>query len=334
MGSAMDVLFERDTDPELIKTRTVAIVGFGNQGHAHAANLRDRGVRVIVAVRENSPSRERALAAGHDVRSIEDTVKAADLIMNLAPDETQPELHARAIAPHLGPEKMLAFGHGFSIHFQRIVPPAENDVILVAPVGPGHLLRARFLEGSGIPCVIAVGQDRSGRARAIALSYAAALGGGRAGIMETTFREECETDLFGEQAVIVGGVSKLIAAGFETLVEAGYPEELAYFECAHQMKLLVDLIHAHGIAGMRERISNTARYGDLTRGPRIIDDGVKARMKEALAEIQSGAFADEWTREYQSGKKTLARLSEEAANHPIEEVGARLRALAGIEKKD
>jgi ketol-acid reductoisomerase len=329
----MKLLFEGDADLELIKQKTVAIVGFGNQGHAHAANLRDRGVKVIVALREGSRSRARAAEAGHQILTIAEAVRAADLIMNLAPDEAQPEIHQREIAPNLASRKILAFGHGFAIRFQKIVPPKDNDVILVAPVGPGHLLRSRFQKGAGIPCLIAVENDASGSARALALSYAAAIGGGRAGIIESTFREECETDLFGEQAVIVGGVSRLITAGFETLVEAGYPAELAYFECAHQMKLLTDLIHAHGIAGMRERISNTARYGDLTRGPRIVDDSVKARMKEALEEIRSGAFAEEWTRENAAGKPHLKALEDEAARHPIEEVGARLRALTAAKNE-
>lgn len=324
----MQLLFEGDADLELIKARTVAIVGFGNQGHAHAANLRDRGVKVIVAVRDQSQSGAKARAAGHDVRSIPEAVRAADVIMNLAPDEVQADLHQQFIAPNLSAGKALAFGHGFSIHFKKIVPSKENDVLLIAPVGPGHLLRSRFEKGAGIPCLIAVGNDASGSARALALSYAAAIGGGRAGIIESTFRDECETDLFGEQAVIVGGVSRLITAGFETLVEAGYPAELAYFECSHQMKLLTDLIHSHGIAGMRERISNTARYGDLTRGPRIVDDSVKARMKEALAQIQSGEFAEEWVRENIAGKPKLTELTNIAAAHPIEEVGKKLRALA------
>jgi ketol-acid reductoisomerase len=323
----MKVLLEADADLTLIAHEDVAIVGFGNQGAAHAANLRDRGVRVIVGAREESPSGRRALEEGFDVRSVALAVRASTVIMNLTPDEAQAAVHAREIAPNLRSGSVLAFGHGFSIRFDRIVPPKDADVILVAPVGPGHLLRRRFEEGGGIPSLIAVHQDASGRARALALSYAAAIGSGRAAILETTFREECETDLFGEQAVIVGGVSRLIAAGFETLLEAGYPEELAYFECAHQMKLLVDLIHERGIAGMRRAISNTARYGELTRGPRIIDDGVKARMKEALAEIQSGAFAEEWTKEHRSGAKQLRELTEKAAEHPIERVGERLRAL-------
>lgn len=323
----MQVLFDRDADISIIQKHTVAIVGFGNQGHAHAANLQDRGVRVLVGLREDSSSRKKAIDAGHQVLNIEEATQNATVVMNLAPDEAQAEIHEKSIAPHLQAGAVLAFGHGFSIRFQRIQPRSDTPVILVAPVGPGHLLRSRFVEGGGIPVLIAAENDPHKKARALALSYAAAIGGGRAGIIESTFTEECETDLFGEQAVIVGGVSRLITAGFETLVEAGYPEELAYFECAHQMKLLVDLIYAHGISGMRERISNTARYGDLTRGPRIIDESVKTRMKEALAEIQSGAFAEEWIREYSGGKQRLRALTEAGKTHPIEDVGARLRAL-------
>ncbi|MCK6544914.1 ketol-acid reductoisomerase [Myxococcota bacterium] len=323
----MKILFDADADLAVVRARTVAIVGYGNQGHAHAANLRDSGVRVIVGARAEGASGLRARDAGFDVRTIEDATAASDVVMILAPDETQAALFSRSIAPHLRPGATLAFGHGFSIRFRTIVPPPSVDVVLVAPVGPGHLLRSRFVEGAGIPSVVAVEQDVTGTARALAISYAAALGSGRSGIMESTFREECETDLFGEQAVIVGGVARLITAGFETLVEAGYPEELAYFECAHQMKLLTDLIHHHGIAGMRARISNTARYGDLTRGPRIIDDGVKERMRAVLEEVRSGAFANEWITEHANGGPELAWRTREEAAHPIEVVGARLRAL-------
>lgn len=324
----MRMLLDADADLEVIRARTVAVIGFGNQGHAHATNLKDRGVRVVVGLKEDSPSRARAAAEGLEVRAVDAAVRAADVVMNLAPDEVQAEIHARAIAPNLRAGQALAFGHGFAIHFGRIVPPTQVDVVLIAPVGPGRLLRQRFVEGGGIPALIAVHQDATGAARALALAYAAAIGSGRTAILETTFREECETDLFGEQAVIVGGVSRLITAGFETLVEAGYPESLAYFECAHQMKLLTDLIHERGIAGMRQAISNTARYGDLTRGRRIIDEGVKARMREVLDEIRSGAFATEWTDEHAAGGPRLAALTAREAAHPIEAIGAELRARA------
>lgn len=321
------ILFDRDADLELVRGRTIAIVGFGNQGRAHAANLTDRGVKVIVGLRAGGRSRLKAVEAGFDVREIEAAVDASDVVMNLAPDEAQAEIHARSIAPRLRAGQALGFAAGFNIHFRQIVPAPDVDVILIAPVGPGQLLRSRFAAGKGIPCMIAVGQDATGSARALALSYAAAIGAGRAGILETTFRDECETDLFGEQAVIVGGVSSLITAGFETMVDAGYPEELAYFECAHQMKLLVDLIHERGIAGMRDAISNTARYGDLTRGPRVIDERVKARMKEVLDEVQSGEFAKEWIAEHRAGGARLRALTEAGAAHPIERVGARLRGI-------
>jgi ketol-acid reductoisomerase len=327
MNAPRPVLTTSDADLALIRARTVAILGYGNQGHAHAQNLRDEGVRVLVGARPDGAGAARARADGFEVFDFAEAAHRADVLMLLVPDEQQPALYAAALAPALGRGKALAFGHGFALRFGLIVPPPEVDVLLVAPVGPGHLLRTRYLEGRGIPCLFAAHQDASGGARALALSYAAALGAGRAGMIESTVREECETDLFGEQAVICGGVTALITAGFETLVEAGYPEELAYFECAHQMKLLVDLIFARGVAGMREAISSTAKYGDVTRGPRVIDAGVKARMKEVLAEVQSGAFAEEWMREHQAGRPRLARLLAAAEQHPMEAVGARLRAL-------
>lgn len=323
----MQILKDADADLSLIRGRTVALIGYGNQGRAHAANLRDSGVRVIVASRGEGASGDRARDDGFDVRPIADAVHAADVVMLLAPDEHHGALYTRAIAPAIRPGTTLAFGHGFSVRFGTVHPAPELDVILVAPVGPGHQLRSRYREGAGIPGLIAVHQDPTGTARALAISYAAAIGCGRAGILPTTFRDECETDLFGEQAVIVGGVARLITAGFETLVEAGYPEELAYFECAHQMKLLTDLIHERGIAGMRGAISSTARYGDLTRGPRIVGASAKAEMKRALEEIQSGAFAGEWIAEHHAGRPHLTALTRAAEEHPIEHVGRRLRAL-------
>lgn len=321
----LPVLLDPDLDPAPLVGRTVAIVGYGNQGHAHAANLRDGGISVLVGARHGK-SADQARASGFEVVTVSEAASRADVVMLLAPDEVQPQLY-EDIAEALRPNAALAFGHGFALHHRLIVPRPDLDVFLAAPVGPGHLLRSHFEKGSGLPCLIAVHQDTSGQCRALARAYVQRLGGGRAGVIETTVKDEVETDLFGEQTVIVGGVAALIKAGFETLTEAGYPEELAYFECAHQMKLLVDLIFARGIAGMREAISNTAKYGDLTRGPRIIDAGVKQRMAEALFEIRSGAFAAEWMNEFRSGRPNLDAMLSEAAQHPIEVVGARLRAL-------
>lgn len=324
---ARPILTDRDLDPTPLQGKTVAVIGYGNQGAAHAQNLRDAGISVVVGAREQSPAGEAARAAGFQVLRAGPAAAQAQVVMVLVPDERQGALYRDELLPHLQHRPVLAFGHGFAIRFGTITPPPELPVILVAPVGPGRLLRERYTQKSGIPCVVGVHQDPRGDARAVALAYAAALGSGRAGVVEASFAEETETDLFGEQTVICGGVSALIQAGFETLVEAGYPEELAYFECAHQMKLLVDLIHSRGIAGMREAISNTAKYGDLTRGPRIIDAGVKARMKQALVEVQRGDFAKEWIAEYQAGAPQLRAKLEASKQHPIEDVGARLRAL-------
>jgi ketol-acid reductoisomerase len=323
----MQVLTDRDVDPSPILSRTVAILGYGNQGAAHAQNLRDSGVEVIVGARAESTTRDRAEGAGFEVLPIERAVERAAVVAILAPDEAQAALFSNHVEQYLREGQALAFGHGFSIHFEQIVPPPFVDVVLVAPVGPGKLLRSRYVEGAGIPCLTAVHQDATLHARELALAYARAIGGGRAGILETTFKDECETDLFGEQTVICGGVSALITAGFETLVEAGYPEELAFFECCHQMKLLVDLIFERGIAGMRHAISNTAKYGDLTRGPRVIDASVKARMREILGEIQRGEFADEWVAEVAAGAPELRAAIERSEQHPIERAGARLRPL-------
>ncbi len=324
----MRVLTDREIDLAPILSRTVAIVGYGNQGAAQALNLRDSGVEVIVGSRAQSRTQREAETAGFEVTSIGDAVERAAVVAILAPDEAQGSLFSAQVAPHLREGQTLSFGHGFSIHFGTIAPPPFVDVVLVAPVGPGKLLRSRYLESGGIPCLTAVHQDPSRHAREVALAYARALGSGRAGILETTFRDECETDLFGEQTVICGGVSSLITAGFETLVEAGYPEELAFFECCHQMKLLVDLIFERGIAGMRHAISNTAKYGDLTRGPRVIDPYVKARMQEILGEIQRGEFAREWIGEFEAGAPRLKALIEASEQHRIERAGARLRPLA------
>lgn len=319
------ILYEPDLAAYDLEGRSVAVIGYGNQGHAHALNLRDAGISVKVGARPGGRGWASAHAAGFDVSDIASAVADTDVVMLLVPDEEQPGLFSVGVAPSLRAGQTLAFGHGFTIHYGLIRPPPEVDVVLIAPVGPGHLLRSRFQAGGGVPCVVAVHRDPTGHARPVALGYARAIGGGRAGVVEATVREEVETDLFGEQAVICGGVTALIRAGYETLTDAGYPPALAYFECAHQMKLLVDLIHERGIAGMRDAISSTAKYGDLTRGPRVVDAMVKARMKEVLREIQTGHFAAEWVAEHESGRPRLTGLLDQASAHPLEAIGARLR---------
>src|SRR6202789_4490901 len=286
--------YEKDTDRSLIDGRKVAVIGYGSQGHAHALNLRDSGVDVRVALRDGSSSKAKAEAAGLRVTSVDQAAQEADLIMILAPDTEQQAIYESSIAPHLRPGDALAFAHGFNIWFSLIKPPADVDVIMIAPKGPGHLVRRTFEGGGGVPALIAVGQNATGKAKELALSYAYALGATRAGVLETTFTEETETDLFGEQVVLCGGLPSLIQAGFETLVEAGYQPESAYFECLHEVKLIVDLMYEHGIAGMRYSISDTAEYGDLTRGPRLIGSAVREEMKRILDEIRSGKFAEEW----------------------------------------
>ncbi len=323
----MKVYYDKDTDLSIIRGRKVAIIGFGSQGHAHAQNLKDSGVSVVVGLREGSASVEKAKKAGLETKSIPNAVKAADVVMILAPDEKQAALYKEQIEPNLKPGAALAFAHGFNIHFEYIKPRPDMDVFMVAPKGPGHLVRSTYTQGGGVPCLVAIKQDASGSARDLALSYAAGIGGGRAGIIETTFRDETETDLFGEQAVLCGGATHLVQAGFETLVEAGYPPEMAYFECLHELKLIVDLMYEGGIANMRYSISNTAEYGDLTRGPRIVNEQVKAEMKKLLKEIQSGEFAREWMAENESGGKRFPEMRAQAAKHPIEEVGAKLREM-------
>jgi ketol-acid reductoisomerase len=323
----MNVYYEKDADLSLIKSRKVAIVGYGSQGHAHANNLKDSGVSVTVALREGSPSAVKAKNAGLAVKDVAAAVQEADVVMILAPDEHQPAIYREQIAPHLKPGAALAFAHGFNIHFKQIEAPAGNDVIMIAPKGPGHLVRSTYEKGAGVPSLIAVHQNASGKARDIALSYAAANGGGRAGIIETSFREECETDLFGEQVVLCGGLTALIQAGFETLTEAGYAPEMAYFECLHEVKLIVDLIYEGGIANMRYSISNTAEYGDMTRGPRIITEQTKAEMKKILREIQTGQFAKEFILENQAGTPTFKAMRRLAGEHAIETVGAKLRDM-------
>ncbi len=321
------VYYDNDADLSLIRSKQVAIIGYGSQGHAHANNLKDSGVSVTVGLRPDSASVAKAKDAGLTVHSIEEAVSVADLVMVLAPDEHQARLYKEQIQPNLKNKAALGFAHGFNIHFQQIEPRKDLDVIMIAPKGPGHLVRSTYNQGGGVPSLIAVAQNASGQAKELALSYASANGGGRAGIIETSFREECETDLFGEQAVLCGGLTALIQAGFETLVEAGYAPEMAYFECLHEVKLIVDLIYEGGIANMRYSISNTAEYGDLTRGPRIVNEDTKAEMRKILRDIQTGVFAKEFILENQSGAaqfKAMRRLTQE---HPIEQIGQRLRDM-------
>jgi ketol-acid reductoisomerase len=319
--------YDEDANLDLLANKTVAIIGYGSQGHAHALNLKDSGINVIVGLYPGSKSAKKAEEAGLKVHSVADAAKAADLIMILLPDEAQKSVYKDEIEPNLTPGKILAFAHGFNIHFSQVVPPETVDVIMVAPKGPGHLVRRTYEQGQGVPCLFAVYQDASGRARDRAMAYAKGVGGTRAGILETTFKNETETDLFGEQAVLCGGLSALIKAGFDTLVEAGYEPELAYFECLHEVKLIVDLVVEGGLATMRDSISNTAEYGDYTRGPRIVTDETRAEMRKVLKEIQSGQFAREFVLENQSGKAGFTAMRRQEAAHPIEEVGKDLRAM-------
>ena len=327
MPEPLKMVYEQDAPIAPLKGRTVAILGYGSQGHAHAQNLRDSGVKVIVANRKDSSNGRLAQEHGFDPMSVDDAVKAADLVIVTLPDEVQPEVYNKSIAPNLKAGKTLGVTHGFNVHFKTIVPPKEVDVILVAPKGPGHLVRSEFEKGGGVPCLLAIYQDATGNARNIALAWGNGVGGARSGIIETTFKDECETDLFGEQTVLCGGLSALIKAGFETLTEAGYPPEMAYFECVHEVKLIVDLIYQGGLDYMRYSISNTAEYGDLSRGPRIITPAVKAEMKKILTEIQTGQFAKEWRAEYEGGLKNFKRLYEADNSHPVETTGRKLRKM-------
>jgi ketol-acid reductoisomerase len=324
---AANVYYEKDADRALIAGRRVAIIGYGSQGHAHALNLKDSGVDVRVGLREGSSSRAKAEEAGLTVTSVAEAAAEADLIMILLPDTEHGPVYDAEIAEHLNPGDALFVSHGFSVRFGEITPPEGVDVALVAPKGPGHLVRRTYTEGGGVPCLIAVHQDATGKAMALALSYADAIGGSRAGVLQTTFEEETETDLFGEQVVLCGGLTALVQAGFETLVEAGYQPESAYFECLHELKLIVDLMYEQGISGMRYSISHTAEYGDVTRGPRIINAETKAEMKRILGEIQSGEFAKEWIAEWRGGHQRFDELRAKGEAHQIEEVGARLRGM-------
>ena len=324
----MRVYYDRDADINLIKDKKIVIVGYGSQGHAHAMNLRDTGIsNVAIALKENSPSREKAKKASFEVMKPSEAAGWADIIMMLTPDELQSEIFEKDIGPNIKDGTALAFAHGLNIHFDLIKPNAEIDVIMVAPKGPGHTVRAEYVRGAGVPCLVAVDNNPSGNALEIAIAYASAIGGGRAGIIETTFKEECETDLFGEQSVLCGGLTHLILAGYETLVEAGYAPEMAYFECLHEVKLIVDLLYEGGMANMRYSISNTAEYGDYTRGPRLITNQTKEEMKRILSEIQSGQFAKEWMTEHKSGQTKFKTMRKQHAEHPIEKVGEKLREL-------
>ena len=328
MGSEEEgIFYDDDANLSLLEGKTVAILGYGSQGHAHALNLKDSGVEVVVGLRPGSASRAEAEAEGLTVLDVADAASRGDVVMILLPDERQAEVWNAEIADGIAEGKLLMFAHGFSVHYGEIEPPHGVDVGMVAPKGPGHLVRRQFVDGRGVPCLIAVHEDASGRARDLVLAYAKAIGGTRAGVIETTFKDECETDLFGEQSVLCGGVTELVRAGFETLVEAGYDPRLAYFECLHELKLIVDLMYEKGITGMRDSISNTAEYGDMTRGKRVIGDETRAAMRRILADIQSGEFAREWIAENRAGQENFQRMREEGTDHQVERVGRDLRSM-------
>jgi ketol-acid reductoisomerase len=326
--------YEKDCDLGVFKGKTIAVIGYGSQGHAHALNAKESGLKVIVGLYEGSPSWKKAEAAGLEVRTASEAAKAADFIMILINDEKQAKLYQESIKGALKPGKTLAFAHGFNIHFGQIVPPSDINVVMIAPKGPGHTVREQYLAGAGVPCLIAVHQDASGDAKRLGLAYAAARGGARAGVLETTFKEETETDLFGEQAVLCGGVSALMKAGYEVLVEAGYQSESAYFEVMHEMKLIIDLVNRGGLSFMRYSISDTAEYGDYVSGPRIITEDTKNTMRQVLKEIQNGKFAREWILENQVNRPNFNRMRTIEANHPIEKVGKELRSMMGWIKKN
>lgn len=323
----MKIYYDKDADPSVLGEKKIAVIGYGSQGFAQSNNLRDSGCNVTVGLRSDSPSRAKAEESGLRVLPVSQAAAEADIVMMLVPDELASDVYARDVAESMTPGKYLSFSHGFSIHYGFIKPPEDVSVFMVAPKGPGHLVRHEYQRGAGVPCLLAVHQDPTGDTKQIGLAYASAIGGGRAGVIETNFREETETDLFGEQAVLCGGLTSLIKSGFETLVEAGYAPEMAYFECLHEMKLIVDLLYEGGIAEMRYSISNTAQYGDMTRGPAVINDETKERMKSLLTDIQSGAFAREWMTENRSGRARFQELDTQTREHQIERVGAQLRAM-------
>jgi len=324
----MRVYYDRDADLNLIKGKKVCIVGYGSQGHAHALNLKDSGVKeVAIALRKGSASAKKAEAAGFKVMEVAEAAKWADVMMMLTPDELQGDIYRDHLHANMKNGAALLFAHGLNVHFNLLEPRADLDVLMIAPKGPGHTVRSEYQRGGGVPCLIAIHKDSSGNAHDLGLSYASAIGGGRAGIIETSFKEECETDLFGEQVVLCGGLVELIKGGFETLVEAGYAPEMAYFECVHEVKLIVDLIYEGGIANMNYSVSNTAEFGDMTRGNRVVGEGTRAAMKQILADIQSGKFANEWIAEYRAGLPNFKRLRKVAEDHPVEEVGRKLRSF-------
>jgi ketol-acid reductoisomerase len=323
----MRVYYDKDADLARLEGRTVAVLGYGSQGHAHSLNLRDSGIEVVVGLRPDSPSVKKATNAGMRVTSVAEAVAQSSVVMMTLPDEHMASIYRAEIAPHLEPGDYLALAHGFNFHFGCIQPPAEVNAFMVAPKGPGHLVRDTYTRGAGVPCLVAVDRDPSGDTLGVALAYAKAIGGGRAGIIQTTIREETETDLFGEQTVLCGGLTALMQAGYDTLIEAGYSPEMAYFECIHEVKLIVDLIYEGGISNMRDSISNTAQYGDLTRGPRVINEAVRAEMKRILKEIQSGQFAREFLLENTAGKPVFNALTRQGEEHPLEETGRKLRSL-------
>ncbi|MGI6253244.1 MAG: ketol-acid reductoisomerase [Aminivibrio sp.] len=321
------VLYDKDANMKVLTEKTVAVLGYGSQGHAHAQNLRDSGVSVVIGLHEGSKSRAVAEKDGFKVHNVADAVKNADVVMFLMPDHVQGDVYRKSVAPNLKKGAALAFAHGFAVHFNQVEPSKDNDVFMVAPKGPGHLVRRMYVEGRGVPCLLAVEQDATGQARDLGLAYACALGGGRAGILSTTFAEETETDLFGEQAVLCGGITELIKAGFDVLVEAGYQPEIAYFECLNEMKLIVDLMYEGGMGWMRYSVSDTAKYGDLTAGKRVIDSRVRETMKELLEEVKDGSFAKDWILENQCGRPRMKKWMQHEASHPIEEVGKKLRDM-------